>query len=139
MCSTFHEFIWLSTKYYTHSEEDVGPAGDQGRSRGGESMLIYKGKGCDPTEHPGHPGHPPESIASNDHASSLPSHKAESQNNREDMTTLFAKLKELEAEMLKLQNGGPHVQVSKPCLVPDGNRRQQGSREKSTNLFHVCH
>ena len=74
-------------------------------------MSIDKGKGCDPTEHPGHPGHPPESIASNEHASSLPSHEAESQNNREDMTTLFAKLKELEAEMLKLQNGGPHIQV----------------------------
>src|SRR5882672_9286692 len=135
MCSTFNEFIWLSTKYYTNSEEDVGPAGDRGRSHRGESMSIDKGKGHDPTEHP---GHPPESIASNEHASSLPSHKAESQNNRGYMTTLFSKLKELEAEMLKLQNGGPHVQVCKPSLVPDGNRQQWGSREKSTNLFHVC-
>src|SRR5882724_4502552 len=54
-----------------------------------------------------------------------------------DMTGLFAKLKELEAEILKLQNCGPHIQVCKPSLVPDANRRQRGSREKSTNLFHV--
>src|SRR5882724_5820326 len=64
MCSTFHEFIWLSTKCYTHSEEDVGSAGDQGRSH--KEMSIDKGKGHDPT---GHPGHPLESISSNDHAS----------------------------------------------------------------------
>src|SRR5882724_6079305 len=104
MCSTFHEFIWLSTKCYTHSEEDGGSAGDQGRSH--EAMLIDKGKGCDPTEHP---GHPPESITSNEHASH--SDKADSQNNREDMTALFVKLKEIEAEILKLQNHGPHIQV----------------------------
>src|SRR5882724_6660377 len=132
MCSTFHEFIWLSTRCYTHSEEeDVGSAGDRGRSH--EAMSIDKGKGRDPTEHSGHP----ESIASNKHASPLPSDKADSQNNREDITGLFAKLKELEAEILKLQNRGPHIQVCKPSLVPDANRRQRGSREKSTNLFHV--
>src|SRR5882724_6500994 len=95
-------------------------------------MSIDKGKGHYPTEHP---GHPPESITSNEHAS--PSDKADSQNNREDMTALFAKLKELEAEILKLQNHGPHIQVCKPSLVPDANRRQRGSREKSKNLFHV--
>ena len=109
MYSTFHEFIWLGTKCYTHSEEDVGSAGNQGRSH--EPMSIDKGKGCDPTEHP---GHPPESIASNEHASPLPSDKVDSQNNREDMTGLFAKLKELKAEILKaeilkLQNCGPHI------------------------------
>ena len=108
MCTTFHEFIWLSTKYYTHSEEDVGSTGDRGRSHGGEAMLIDNGKGRNPTEHP---GHPLESIASNEHTSPLPSHQAESHNNREDMTTLFVMLMELEAEFLKLQNWGPHIQV----------------------------
>src|SRR5882724_9895903 len=95
-------------------------------------MSIDKGKGHDLTEHP---GHPPESIASNKHAS--PSDKADSKNNREDMTAIFAKLKELKAEILKLQNHGPHIQVCKPSLVPDANRQQRGSREKSTNLFHM--
>jgi len=69
-------------------------------------MPIDKGKGCDPTEHP---GHPLESITSNEHAS--PSDKADSQNNREDMTALFVKLKELKLKYLNSRTVPTHSSV----------------------------
>ena len=125
MCSTFHEFIWLSTKCYTHSEEDVGSAGNRGRSH--EAMLIDKGKGHDHTEHTGH--------ASNEHAS--PSDKTDSQNNREDMTALLrswrnSKLKYLNsrtmAHTFKCEN---HLWY---LMLIDNSRDQ----ERNQQIYFMC-